>query len=173
MFLKLQISEWMNQKGVCKFRPSTWACCAAGFDRQAEEYFNNLEESVNCCVRQLQTEKSLDHLLLRLFITISPIMCLYTNVGQHEKFPGVVAEMKENNVSPDNLIQLQNLHQLLWCVVWSWRSREGFERDGVTASHCHGLEYLCCCCWSVHKGGPNKQGDWCLKDVGRQVGYGK
>ncbi|XP_062013172.1 pentatricopeptide repeat-containing protein At4g21705, mitochondrial [Rosa rugosa] len=120
----LQISEWMNEKGVCKFRPSEHAVQLDLIGRvrgfvSAEEYFSNLGDGdkdcrtygalLNCYVRQLQTEKSLAHLrkMQEMGFASSPldyngIMCLYTNGGQHEKVPGVLAEMKENNVSPDN-----------------------------------------------------------------------
>ncbi|RXH99203.1 hypothetical protein DVH24_011528 [Malus domestica] len=120
----LQISEWMNQKGVCIFSPVEHAVQldligkVRGFD-SAEEYFNNLRDEdkniktygalLNCYVRQRQVDKSLAHLrkmkgmgFVSSPLTYNDIMCLYTNVGQHEKVPGVLAEMKENNVPPDN-----------------------------------------------------------------------
>nr|XP_028959011.1 pentatricopeptide repeat-containing protein At4g21705, mitochondrial-like isoform X2 [Malus domestica] len=121
---RLQISEWMNQKGVCIFSPVEHAVQldligkVRGFD-SAEEYFNNLRDEdkniktygalLNCYVRQRQVDKSLAHLrkmkgmgFVSSPLTYNDIMCLYTNVGQHEKVPGVLAEMKENNVPPDN-----------------------------------------------------------------------
>ncbi|XP_004295631.1 PREDICTED: pentatricopeptide repeat-containing protein At4g21705, mitochondrial [Fragaria vesca subsp. vesca] len=120
----LEVSEWMNEKSVYKFRSSEHAVQLDLIGRvrgfvSAEEYFTKLEDEdkdcrtygalLNCYVRQLQTEKSLAHLrkMQELGFASSPldyngIMCLYTNSGQHEKVPGVLAEMKENNVSPDN-----------------------------------------------------------------------
>ncbi|XP_039000863.1 pentatricopeptide repeat-containing protein At4g21705, mitochondrial-like [Hibiscus syriacus] len=94
----LQVSEWMNKK---------------------ESYFNGLKDQdktdktygalLNCYVRQRQTNKSLSHLrkmkelgFASTALTYNDIMCLYTNIGQHEKVPEVMKEMKEKNVSPDN-----------------------------------------------------------------------
>ncbi|KAL6197149.1 hypothetical protein ACLB2K_032761 [Fragaria x ananassa] len=120
----LEVSEWMNKKSVSKFRPSEHAVQLDLIGRvrgfvSAEEYFSKLGDEdkdcrtygalLNCYVRQLQTKKSLAHLrkMQELGFASSPldyngIMCLYTNSGQHEKVHGVLAEMKENNVSPDN-----------------------------------------------------------------------
>ncbi|KAM1213582.1 hypothetical protein PS2_004975 [Malus domestica] len=120
----LQISEWMKQKGICIFSPVEHAVQldligkVCGFV-SAEEYFDDLREEdknfktygalLNCYVRQRQVDKSLAHLrkmkemgFVSSPLTYNDIMCLYTNVGQHEKVPGVLAEMKENNVPPDN-----------------------------------------------------------------------
>ncbi|XP_048438286.1 pentatricopeptide repeat-containing protein At4g21705, mitochondrial isoform X2 [Pyrus x bretschneideri] len=121
---RLQISEWMNQKGICIFSPVEHAVQldligkVRGFV-SAEEYFNNLRDEdkniktygalLNCYVRQRKVDKSVAHLrkmkemgFVSSPLTYNDIMCLYTNVGQHEKVPGVLAEMKENNVPPDN-----------------------------------------------------------------------
>lgn len=120
----LEISEWMNKKGVCIFSPTEHAVQLDLIGRvhgfaSAESYFNNLKEQdktektygalLNCYVRQRQTDKSLSHLQKMKEIgfassplTYNDIMCLYVNLGQHEKVPDVLAEMKENKVSPDN-----------------------------------------------------------------------
>ncbi|PON96066.1 Tetratricopeptide-like helical domain containing protein [Trema orientale] len=122
--LLLQISEWMNKKGVCIFSPTEHAVQLDLIGRvhgfaSAESYFNNLKEQdktektygalLNCYVRQRQTDKSLSHLQKMKEIgfassplTYNDIMCLYVNLGQHEKVPDVLAEMKENKVAPDN-----------------------------------------------------------------------
>ncbi|KAM6594716.1 hypothetical protein CsatA_002419 [Cannabis sativa] len=120
----LEISEWMNKKGVCVFSPTEHAVQldligkVHGFVA-AESYFDNLKEQdqndktygalLNCYVRQRQTDKSLSHLqkmkekgFASSSLTYNDIMCLYVNIGQHEKVPDVLAEMKDNNVSPDN-----------------------------------------------------------------------
>nr|KYP62928.1 hypothetical protein KK1_017488 [Cajanus cajan] len=120
----LQVSEWMCEKGVCIFSPTEHAVHldligkVHGFP-SAESYFNGLKDQhktektygalLNCYVRQRQTEKALSHLqrMKELGFASSPltyndIMCLYTNIGQHEKVPDVLAEMKENQVLPDN-----------------------------------------------------------------------
>ncbi|XP_062096222.1 pentatricopeptide repeat-containing protein At4g21705, mitochondrial [Humulus lupulus] len=120
----LEISEWMNKKGVCIFSPTEHAVQldligkVHGF-LSAESYFNNLKEQdqtdktygalLNCYVRQRQTDKSLSHLqkmkekgFTSSSLTYNDIMCLYVNLGQHEKVPDVLVEMQENNVSPDN-----------------------------------------------------------------------
>ncbi|XP_075664084.1 pentatricopeptide repeat-containing protein At4g21705, mitochondrial [Castanea sativa] len=120
----LQVSEWMNEKGICIFSPSEHAVQldligkVHGF-HSAESYFSKLKDQdqtdktygalLNCYVRQRQIEKSLSHLqkmkemgFVSSPLTYNDIMCLYTNVGQHEKVQDVLMEMKENNVSPDN-----------------------------------------------------------------------
>ncbi|KAJ7968551.1 Pentatricopeptide repeat-containing protein [Quillaja saponaria] len=119
-----KVSEWMNKNCVCIFAPSEHAVHLDLIGRVrgflfAESYFNNLKEQdktvktygalLNCYVRQRQTDKSLSHLqkMKEMGFASSPlnyndIMCLYTNIGQHEKVPDVLAEMKENNVLPDN-----------------------------------------------------------------------
>ncbi|PPR95433.1 hypothetical protein GOBAR_AA25245 [Gossypium barbadense] len=120
----LQVSEWMNKKGLCAFSPTEHAVQldligkVRGF-LSAESYFNKLKDQdktektygalLNCYVRQRQIDKSLSHLqkmkelgFASSTLTYNDIMCLYTNIGQHEKVPDVLREMKENNVSPDN-----------------------------------------------------------------------
>lgn len=120
----LEVSEWMKKKGLCIFSPTEHAVQLDLIGRvhgyvSAESYFNNLKGQdkndktygalLNCYVRQRKTDKSLSHLqkmkemgFASSPLTYNDIMCLYTNVGQHEKVPGVLTEMKENNVSPDN-----------------------------------------------------------------------
>ncbi|RDY02226.1 Pentatricopeptide repeat-containing protein, mitochondrial, partial [Mucuna pruriens] len=120
----LQVSEWMYNNGVCVFSPTEHAVHldligkVHGFP-SAERYFDSLKDQhktgktygalLNCYVRQRQTEKALSHLqtMKELGFASSPltyndIMCLYTNIGQHEKVPDVLTEMKENQVLPDN-----------------------------------------------------------------------
>ncbi|KAK2393526.1 Tetratricopeptide repeat (TPR) superfamily protein [Trifolium repens] len=120
----LQVSEWMNKNGVCISSPVEHAVHldligkVHGFV-SAETYFNNLKDIdrnektygalLNCYVRQRLIDKSLSHLrkmkelgLASSALTYNGIMCLYTNVGQHENVAGVLTEMKENNVLPDN-----------------------------------------------------------------------
>ncbi|KAG7012430.1 Pentatricopeptide repeat-containing protein, mitochondrial, partial [Cucurbita argyrosperma subsp. argyrosperma] len=120
----LEVSEWMKKTGVCIFSPSEHAVQLDLIGRvrgylSAESYFNQLKEQdqtdktygalLNCYVRQRQVEKSLSHLqkmkemgFATSELTYNDMMCLYTNVGQHDKVPEVLAEMKEKNVSPDN-----------------------------------------------------------------------
>ncbi|TXG47379.1 hypothetical protein EZV62_026673 [Acer yangbiense] len=120
----LEVSEWMNGKGICVFTPVEHAVQLDLIGRvqgflSAESYFNNLKDHektdktygalLNCYVRQRQTEKSLAHLkkMKEMGFASSPltynnIMGLYTKLGQYEKVPDVLTEMKENNVFPDN-----------------------------------------------------------------------
>ncbi|KAK1557367.1 hypothetical protein Q3G72_023317 [Acer saccharum] len=120
----LEVSEWMNGKGICVFTPVEHAVQLDLIGRvhgflSAESYFNNLKDHektdktygalLNCYVRQRQTEKSLSHLkkMMEMGFASSPlaynnIMSLYTKLGQYEKVPDVLTEMKENNVFPDN-----------------------------------------------------------------------
>ncbi|XP_021726442.1 pentatricopeptide repeat-containing protein At4g21705, mitochondrial-like [Chenopodium quinoa] len=120
----LEVSEWMNEKGVCKFTPVEHAVQLDLIGRvrgflSAESYFNSLSEQdqtdktygalLNCYVRQRQLDKSLSHLrkmkemgFASTALTYNDIMCLYTNIGQYEKVPEVLVEMKENKVLPDN-----------------------------------------------------------------------
>ncbi|CAL5183428.1 unnamed protein product [Lathyrus oleraceus] len=120
----LQVSEWMNKNGVCIFSSVEHAVHldligkVHGFV-SAETYFNSLKKQdrnektygalLNCYVRQRHVDKSLSHLkkMKELGFALSPltynnIMCLYTNIGQHENVAGVLSEMKENHVLPDN-----------------------------------------------------------------------
>lgn len=120
----LEVSEWMNKKGVCKFTSIEHAVQLDLIGRvrgflSAESYFNGLSDQdktdktygalLNCYVRQRQLDKSLSHLrkmkemgFASTSLTYNDIMCLYTNIGQYEKVPEVLAEMKENKVLPDN-----------------------------------------------------------------------
>lgn len=120
----LEVSEWMNEKGLCKFTPTEHAVQLDLMGRvcgflSAESYFNSLPEEnrtnktygalLNCYVRQRQIDKSLSHLrkmkelgFASTSLTYNDIMCLYTNIGKYEKVPEVLAEMKENKVLPDN-----------------------------------------------------------------------
>ncbi|KAJ8761442.1 hypothetical protein K2173_001573 [Erythroxylum novogranatense] len=120
----LEVSEWMNNKGLCIFSHSEHAVQLDLIGRvrgyaSAEIYFNSLRDKdktdktygalLNCYVRQRQTDKSIAHLqkMKELGFAFSPltynnIMCLYTYLDQHEKVPHVLKEMKENSVSPDN-----------------------------------------------------------------------
>lgn len=120
----LQVSEWMNKNGVCIFSPVEHAVHldligkVQGFP-SAESYFNSLKDQdktdktygalLNCYVRQRQVDKALSHLqkmkelgFASLPLTYNDIMCLYTNIGRHEKVTDVLIEMKENKVLPDN-----------------------------------------------------------------------
>lgn len=120
----LQVSEWMNKKGVCAFSPTEHAVQLDLIGRvrgflSAESYFDKLKDQdknektygalLNCYVRQRQIDKALSHLqkmkelgFASSTLTYNDIMCLYANVGQHEKVPDVMREMKDNKVSPDN-----------------------------------------------------------------------
>lgn len=120
----LEVLEWMNTKEVCKFTPTEHAVQLDLIGRvrgflSAESYFNSLLDQdktdktygalLNCYVRQRQLDKSLSHLrkmkemgIASTTLTYNDIMCLYTNIGQYEKVPEVLAEMKENKVLPDN-----------------------------------------------------------------------
>ncbi|KAH7653366.1 TPR-like protein [Dioscorea alata] len=120
----LEVSEWMKDKGHVPFTPGDHAVVLDLIGRvrglaSAESYFNGMHERdktektygalLNCYVRECLVEKSLSHLqkmkemgLATSALTYNDIMCLYTNTGQHEKVPSVLAEMKENGVLPDN-----------------------------------------------------------------------
>lgn len=120
----VQVSEWMNKKGICAFSPTEHAVQldligkVQGF-LSAETYFNNLRDQdktdktygalLNCYVRQRQTEKSLSHFQKMKemgfgssTLTYNDIMCLFANIGQYEEVPDILQEMKRNKVSPDN-----------------------------------------------------------------------
>ncbi|GMH05443.1 hypothetical protein Nepgr_007283 [Nepenthes gracilis] len=120
----LQISEWMNEKGICKFSPTEHAVQldligrVHGF-QSAESYFNDLTDQdrtqktygalLNCYVRQREINKSLSHFhkmkemgFASSTITYNDVMCLYTYTDQHEKVPEVLAEMKQSKILPDN-----------------------------------------------------------------------
>ncbi|XP_065876865.1 pentatricopeptide repeat-containing protein At4g21705, mitochondrial-like [Euphorbia lathyris] len=120
----LEVSEWMNKTGICIFSPAEHAVQlnligkAHGF-LSAENYFRNLMDNdknektygalLHCYVTQRQAEKSISHwqkmkelCYASTTLAYNDIMSLYTNLGQYEKIPSLLTEMKENNVSPDN-----------------------------------------------------------------------
>jgi pentatricopeptide repeat protein len=119
-----QISEWMNAKGHVKFLPRDHAVHLDLIGQvhgveAAETYFNNLSEKdktekpygalLNCYTREHLVDKALAHFqkMKEMGFVFSPlsynnVMGLYTNLGQHEKVPSVIAEMKSNGVIPDN-----------------------------------------------------------------------
>ncbi|KAK9269477.1 hypothetical protein L1049_001252 [Liquidambar formosana] len=105
----LQVSEWMNSKGLCPFSPGDRAVqldltgSVQGLDA-AESYFNNLDDKdkcakaygalLNCYIREGLVEKSVSHLqkmkemgFASSPLTYNDLMCLYTNTGQFEKIP--------------------------------------------------------------------------------------
>ncbi|PWA97864.1 tetratricopeptide repeat (TPR)-like superfamily protein [Artemisia annua] len=121
----LEVSEWMNKKGMCAFTPTDHAVQldligkVHGFV-EAENYFNALAEVdkngktygalLHCYVRQRETDKSLSHFermkekgLVDSPITYNDIMCLYIRSNETEKVLDVLKEMKKNGVNPDNL----------------------------------------------------------------------
>ncbi|MQL84182.1 hypothetical protein Taro_016666 [Colocasia esculenta] len=120
----LEVSEWMKEKGVYSYLPSDHAVRLDLIGRvhglgPAEIYFNSLDGTdktdkahgalLNCYVRECLVEKSLSHMkkmkelgFASNALPYNNIMTLYTNTGQHEKVPSVLAEMKENGVLPDN-----------------------------------------------------------------------
>ncbi|XP_043689895.1 pentatricopeptide repeat-containing protein At4g21705, mitochondrial [Telopea speciosissima] len=120
----LEVSEWMYKNGFSRFSPSDHAVQldligkVRGPDA-AESYFNKMSDNhknektygalLNCYVRKCLTDKSLSHIktmkelgYASTVLTYNDLMCLYANLGQYEKVPDVLAEMKENGVSPDN-----------------------------------------------------------------------
>jgi pentatricopeptide repeat protein len=119
-----QVSVWMNAKGHVKFLPKDHAVQLDLIGQvhgveAAETYFNDLSEKdktekpygalLNCYTRELLVDKALAHFqkMKKLGFLFSPlsynnIMGLYTKLGQHEKVPSVIAEMKSNGVIPDN-----------------------------------------------------------------------
>ncbi|XP_068640447.1 pentatricopeptide repeat-containing protein At4g21705, mitochondrial-like [Aristolochia californica] len=118
----LEVSEWMGVK--CSLRSSDLAVQLDLIGRvrgleSAETYFNNLNENdlnektygalLNCYVREKLTERSISHMqkmkelgFASLALPYNNLMCLYTNTGLYEKIPELLAEMKENEVVPDN-----------------------------------------------------------------------
>ena len=119
----MQVSEWMGSKGVCESTPGYHAVQldligrVRGLDT-AESYFNNLSDQnknaktygalLNCYVRERLVDKSLSHMKkmkemgFAISLNYNNIMCLYTNIGEHEKVADVLTEMKEDGISPDN-----------------------------------------------------------------------
>ncbi|XP_077223576.1 pentatricopeptide repeat-containing protein At4g21705, mitochondrial-like [Tasmannia lanceolata] len=120
----LEVSEWMKTKGVCVLTPSDHAVQLDLVGKvhglaSAESYFNSMSEEdktektygalLNCYVRERLTDKSLSHMqkmkelgFASESLPYNDLMCLYTNIGQHEKVPDLLKEMKENGVKPDN-----------------------------------------------------------------------
>lgn len=120
----LEVSDWMNRKGICVFAPSDHAVRLDLIGRvhgflSAESYFSNLKDDektyqtygalLNCYVRQRQTDKALSHFrkmkemgIALSTLTYNDIMCLYSKTGQYEKVPDVLTEMKAENIFPDN-----------------------------------------------------------------------
>ncbi|XVF70321.1 hypothetical protein PTKIN_Ptkin11bG0152400 [Pterospermum kingtungense] len=118
----LEVSKWMSSSDL-KFSSSD---CALQLDlmgrvhglRSAENYFSSLSDQdknvktygalLNCFVREGLIDESLSLVkkmremgLPTSALNYNDLMCLYTNVGQPEKVPGVLLEMKTNGVSPD------------------------------------------------------------------------
>ncbi|KAG5516901.1 hypothetical protein RHGRI_037584 [Rhododendron griersonianum] len=120
----LEVSEWMNKRGICVFSPTEHAVQLDLIGKvqgihSAETYFNNLRDQdktdktygalLNCYVGHRRIEKSLSHFqkmremgFASSALTYNGIMCLYANKGQYEKVPDILKEMKRNKVSPDN-----------------------------------------------------------------------
>ncbi|XP_076959052.1 pentatricopeptide repeat-containing protein At4g21705, mitochondrial-like [Bidens hawaiensis] len=121
----LEVSEWMNKKGLCAFTPTDHAVQldligkVNGF-LEAEKYFNGLTEQdktgktygalLHCYVRQRETEKALslfqkmkENGLVSSPVTYNDIMSLYVRTHEADKVHDLLNEMKKNGVSPDNL----------------------------------------------------------------------
>lgn len=120
----VQVSEWMNKKGICAFTPIDHAVQldligkVHGF-LEAEKYFNGLTEQdktektygalLHSYVRQRETEKAISHFQkMKEKGFVSPvayndIMCLYIRTSETDKVHDILEEMKKNGVSPDNL----------------------------------------------------------------------
>ncbi|KAL9662022.1 hypothetical protein QQ045_026850 [Rhodiola kirilowii] len=120
----LEVSEWLGGRENFEVSDSDHAVQldligrVHGIDA-AERYFNKVVDGnakseklygalLNCYVREGLVEKSMSHLQLMKEkeiplsrLTYNDIMCLYTNIGQHEKVADVLKEMKDNGVSPD------------------------------------------------------------------------
>ena len=113
----------MNLKGHVKFLPKDHAIHLDLIGQvhgvgAAETYFNNLSNKdktekpygalLNCYTRELLVDKALAHFqnMKELgFVFSTPpynnLMGLYTNIGQHERVPLVMAEMKSNGIVPN------------------------------------------------------------------------
>ena len=109
----------MNLKGHVKFLPKDHAIHLDLIGEvhgvgAAETYFNNLSDNdkkekpygalLNCYIREL-VNKALAHFqkMKELGFLFSPLpynnlMSLYTNLGQHERVPSVMAKMKSNGI---------------------------------------------------------------------------
>ena len=114
----------MNLKGHVKFLPKDHAVHLDLIGHihgvgAAETYFNNLSDKdktekpyrafLNRYTRERLVDKALAHFQkmkeLGFVFTALPynnLMSLYTNIGQHELVPLVIAEMKRNGSVPDN-----------------------------------------------------------------------
>ncbi|OEL35308.1 Pentatricopeptide repeat-containing protein [Dichanthelium oligosanthes] len=121
----LEVSEWMNLKGHVKFLLKDHAVHldlvgAIHGVEAAETYFNNLSDNdktektygalLNCYKREHLVDKALAHFqkMKELGYAFSALpynnlMCLYANLGQHERVHSVMAEMKSNGIIPNNL----------------------------------------------------------------------
>jgi len=110
----------MNLKGHVKFLPKDHAIHLDLIGEihgvgAAETYFNNLSDNdktekpygalLNCYARELLVDKALAHFqkMKELGFLFSPLpynnlMSLYTNLGQHERVPSVMAKMKSNGI---------------------------------------------------------------------------
>ncbi|KAI4342982.1 hypothetical protein MLD38_027538 [Melastoma candidum] len=120
----LEVSEWMIKKDLFTASAVEHAVQLNLIGKvhghsAAEIYFENLPEQektykthgalLNCYVREAKVDKSLAHLqkMQEMGIALTPlhfnnIMCLYTRIKQHEKVPGLLAEMRARKVLPDN-----------------------------------------------------------------------
>ncbi|KAI4374702.1 hypothetical protein MLD38_012665 [Melastoma candidum] len=119
----LEVSEWMSENQATEITTSDHAVQldligkARGLDA-AERYFTSLSEQdrgdktygalLNCYTGERLLDKSLSLLgkMKELGYVSSPLnynclMCLYTNLGMHEKVPEVLLQMKEAGISPD------------------------------------------------------------------------
>ncbi|KAG0501138.1 hypothetical protein HPP92_001210 [Vanilla planifolia] len=120
----LEVSEWTRDKRYASFMVSDHAVHLDLIGNvqgllAAKKYFESLKARdktektygalLNCYVRERLVDESLQHFqkMKEMGMASSPlpyndIMCLYTNIGLHEKVPSVLWEMKEDEVLPDN-----------------------------------------------------------------------
>ncbi|XBJ09198.1 pentatricopeptide repeat-containing protein At4g21705, mitochondrial [Aegilops tauschii subsp. strangulata] len=120
----LEVSEWMSAKGHVRFLPKDHAVHLDLIGQvqgigAAEAYFNQLPDDdktekpygalLNCYTRELMVDESLAHFqkmkeqgFVFCSLPYNNLMGLYTNIGQHEKVPSVIAEMKRSGIMPDN-----------------------------------------------------------------------
>ncbi|KAG9442216.1 hypothetical protein H6P81_018070 [Aristolochia fimbriata] len=119
-----QATEWMFSKDVYQITPSEHALRLdlvgkVHGSESAETYFNDLEEKdknekthgalLNCYARDKLTDKILFHMKMMkksgfasTTVPYDNLMYLYSNIGQYEKVPEVLAEMKINQIVPCN-----------------------------------------------------------------------
>ncbi|KAF7849194.1 hypothetical protein BT93_L1095 [Corymbia citriodora subsp. variegata] len=117
----------------------------------AENYFNRLRDEdkvektygalLNCYFREVATNKSLSLLqkMKELGYASSSLMyncemCLYINIGQLEKVPDMLSEMKEANISPGNFsyrICLNSYVKSLWALRKAVHKRQS-NKDFTT-----------------------------------------